>query len=39
MAKEGAAVVIVARRPDVLDQAAQEIMTPPRVRFCLSPPT
>jgi NAD(P)-dependent dehydrogenase (short-subunit alcohol dehydrogenase family) len=27
MAKEGAAVVIVARRPDVLDQAAQEIMT------------
>ena len=27
MANEGAAVVIVARRPDVLDQAAQEIMT------------
>ena len=27
MAEEGAAVVIVARRPDVLDQAAQEIMT------------
>ena len=27
MAKEGAAVVIVARRQDVLDQAAQEIMT------------
>ena len=27
MASEGAAVVIVARRQDVLDQAAQEIMT------------
>ena len=34
MAKEGARVFIVARRPEVLEQTAQELRPPPKGWWC-----